>query len=84
MNNVDKIEILLEELAQEVKNAGGAIMAVAIVSRSDKESTIIGRSYGNAARIAASILESEKESEHLQEIRNCYSIITTKLKINKK
>lgn len=75
MTKVDKIEILLEELSQEVKNAQGAIVAVAIVPCSDEESTIMGRSYGNAGRIAATIFEAEKESETLQQIRQCYKII---------
>jgi hypothetical protein len=75
MDNVDKIEKLLEELSQEVKKAQGAIVAVAIVPCSDEESTIMGRSYGNAGRIAMTILEAEKNSESLQEIRNCYRII---------
>lgn len=78
----DKIEKLLEELSQEVKNADGAIMAVAIVPCSDKESTVLGRSYGNAGRIAVAILEGEKENEALQQIRNCYKIIETKYRIN--
>lgn len=82
MTNVDKIEKLLEELSQEVKNAQGAIMAVAIVPCSDEESTVVGRSYGNAARIAVTILEAEKDSETLQEIRDCYKIIETKNRIN--
>ena len=86
----EKIETLLEELAQDVKNAGGAIVAVAIVPCSDKESTIMGRSYGNTGRIAVAILEAEKDSEALQKIRNCYKIIeknresTTNQKSNKK
>ena len=75
MTNVDKIEKLLEELSQEVKNAQGAIVAVAIVPCSDEESTIMGRSYGNTGRIAMAILEAEKENETLQQIRHCYKII---------
>ena len=90
MTNVDKIEKLLEELSQEVKNADGAIMAVAIVPCSDNESTIMGRSYGKAGRIAAAIREAEKENEGLQQIRHCYKIIEAEnriknqLKSNKK
>lgn len=90
MTNVDKIEKLLEELSQEVKRAQGAIVAVAIVPCSDKESTVMGRSYGSAGRIAMTILEAEKENEALQQIRHCYKIIenkiesTTSLKSNKK
>lgn len=90
MTNVDKIEKLLEELSQEVKNAQGAIVAVAIVPCSDEESTIMGRSYGSAARIAVAILEAEKDNEALQDIRHCYKIIekkiesTTNQKSNKK
>lgn len=82
MTNVDKIEKLLEELSQEVKNAQGAIMAVAIVPCTDEESTIVGRSYGNAARIAVAILEAEKDSEALQDIRDFYKITETKNRIN--
>lgn len=80
----DRIEELLEELSQEVKNAQGCIMAVAIVPCSDKESTIIGRTYGNAGRIAVAILEGEKENEALQKIRDYYNIITNNLKNNRK
>lgn len=75
MTNVDKIEKLLEELLQEVKNAGGAMVAMAIVPSSDEESTIMGRSYGKAGRIAMAILEAEKDNETLQAIRHCYKII---------
>lgn len=78
MTNVDKIENLLEELSREVKKAHGAIVAVAIVPCSDEESTVMGRSYGNAARIAVAILEAEKDNETLQEIRDCYRIIENK------
>ena len=78
MTNVDKIENLLEELSREVKKAHGAIVAVAIVPCSDEESTVMGRSYGNAARIAVAILEAEKDYETLQEIRDCYRIIENK------
>lgn len=78
MNNVDKIEKLLEELAQEVKNAQGAILTVLIVPCSDQESTILGRSYGNTGRIAVAILEAEKDNEAFQKIRDCYKIIETK------
>lgn len=72
MDNVDKIEKLLEELSQEVKKAQGAIVAVTIVPCSDKESTIMGRSYGNTGRIAMAILEAEKENETLQQILQNY------------
>lgn len=82
MTNVDKIEKLLEELSQEVKRAQGAIMAVAIVPCSDNESTVMGRSYGNAGRIAVAIFEAEKENETLQKIRHCYKILETKNRIN--
>lgn len=82
MTNVDKIEKLLEELSQEVKKAQGAIVAVAIVPCSDKESTIMGRSYGNPGRIAMAVLEAEKENEALQKIRHCYKIIETEYKLN--
>jgi hypothetical protein len=82
MTNVDKIEKLLEELSQEVKNAGGAIVAMAIVPNSDEESTIMGRSYGNAGRIAIAVLEAEKTNEALQQIRHCYKIIETENRIN--
>ena len=75
MTNVDKIERLLEELSQEVKHAQGAIVAVAIVPHSDEESTIVGRAYGNNARIAMAILEAEKDNECLQKVRQCYKII---------
>lgn len=78
---MDKIEKLLEELSQEVKKAQGAIVAVAIVPCSDEESTIMGRSYGNAARIAVAILEAEKDNETLQKIRDCYKNIETKYRI---
>lgn len=81
MTNVDKIEKLLEELSQEVKRAQGAIVAVAIVPCSDKESTFMGRSYGSAGRIAMTILEAEKENEALQQIRHCYKIIETEYRI---
>lgn len=79
---MDKIENLLEELSQEVKRAQGAIAAVAIVPCSDKESTILGRSYGSAGRIAMAILEAEKDNEALQEIRHCYQIIDNGYKFN--
>ena len=82
MTNVDKIEKLLEELSYEVKKAHGAIVAVAIVPCSDEESTIMGRSYGNTARIAMAIREAEKENETLQQIRHCYKIIETEYRIN--
>lgn len=78
MTNVDKIEKLLEELAQEVKNADGAIMAIAIVPCSENESTVIGRSIGNTARIAVAIFEAEKENEYLQKVRDYYKLIETK------
>lgn len=90
MTNVDKIEKLLEELTQEIKNASGAMVAMAIVPSSDEESTIMGRSYGKAGRIAMAIFKAEKENEVLQQIRDCYKIIekkiesTTDQKSNKK
>lgn len=81
MTKVDKIEKLLEELTKEVKNAQGALMALAIVPNSDEESTIVGRSYGKASRIAMAILEAEKNNETFQEIRHCYKIIETEYRI---
>lgn len=81
MDNVDKIEKLLEELSQEVKKAQGAMVAVAIVPCSDEESTIMGRSYGNAGRIAMTILEAEKNNEAFQQIRHSYKIIETEYRI---
>lgn len=81
MNNADKIEKLLEELAKEVKNAQGAMMALAFVPCSDEESTLLGRSYGNTGRIAMAILEAEKNNETLQQIRDCYKIIKTEYRI---
>lgn len=76
MTKVDKIEKLLEELAQEVKKAQGAIMAVAIVPCSDEESTIVGRAYGNPARIALAIREAEKDNERLQKILLRYKLFS--------
>lgn len=76
MTNVDKIEKLLEELSQEVKKAHGAIMAVAIVPISDEESFIVGRGYGNPARIAVAIREAEKDKGKFQEILSCYKLIS--------
>lgn len=81
MTNVDKIEKLLEELSQEVKNAQGAILTVLIVPCSDEESTILERLYGSAARIAMAIREAEKDNETLQQIRHCYKIIETEYRI---
>lgn len=74
----DKIEKLLGELAQEVKNAQGAIMAIAIVPCSENESTVIERSVGNTARIAVAIFKAEKENEYLQKVRDYYKLIETK------
>lgn len=82
MTNTDKIEKLLDELAQEVKNAQGAIVAVAIVPFSDNKSAITGRSYGNAGRIATAIREAEKDNEEFQKIRFCYQIIDAENNFN--
>jgi hypothetical protein len=82
MTNVNKIEKLLEELLREVKNAGGAMMAAAIVPSSDEESTILGCSYGSSGSIASAILEAEKNSFVPPEILHCYNIIKMENKCN--